>query len=76
MQNWKDPGNDFIYLFWWKKFTAVHSCLPGQLEEVTGGVIPEWLVMGYTTLIQKVKNKGTAPGNYRPITCLPTICLL
>ena len=35
--------------------------------------IPEWITKGRTSLIQKKqkKNKGTAPNNYRPITCLP-----
>ena len=51
----------------------MHSRLPGQLQEVLNGLIPEWLVMGRTTLIQKVKSKDPAPGNYRPITCLPTV---
>ena len=34
--------------------------------------VPEWTTRR-TTLIQKDPNKGTAPNNYRPITCLPTI---
>ena len=67
------PGNDFIHSLWWKRLSAVHSRLPGQLQEVLNGSIPEWLVMGGTTLIQKVKSKGPAPGNYRPITCLPIV---
>ena len=29
------------------------------------------MTKGKTTLIQKDPNKGTAPNNYRPITCLP-----
>ena len=33
--------------------------------------VPEWMTKGRTTLIQKDPNKGTAPSNYRPITCLP-----
>ena len=32
---------------------------------------PEWMTKGKTTLIQKDRSKGTAPNNYRPITCLP-----
>ena len=31
----------------------------------------EWVTKGKTTLIQKDLLKGTAPPNYRPITCLP-----
>ena len=31
----------------------------------------EWMTKGKTTIIQKDPSKGTAPNNYRPITCLP-----
>ena len=31
------------------------------------------MTKGKTTLIQKDPNKGTAPNNYRPITCLPVM---
>lgn len=73
IHNWIAPGTDFIHSFWWKKLCAMHPCLPDQLQEVLEGSIPEWLVMGRTTLIQKDKNKCPVPSNYRPITCLPTI---
>ena len=33
--------------------------------------VPEWVTKGKTTFIQKDPSKGTAPNNYRPITCLP-----
>ena len=33
--------------------------------------VPDWMTKGNTTLIQKETSKGTAPNNYRPITCLP-----
>ena len=36
-----------------------------------GAQIPDWMTKGKTTLIQKDSSKGTAPNNYRPITCLP-----
>ena len=32
--------------------------------------VPEWMTEGKTKLIQKDPSKGTAPNNYRPITCL------
>ena len=32
--------------------------------------VPEWMTKGRTPLTQKDPNKGTAPNNYRPITCL------
>ena len=35
--------------------------------------LPEWMTKGRTTLIQKALNKGTAPNNYRPITCLQMV---
>ena len=35
--------------------------------------IPEWMTQGKTTLIQRDLITGTAPTNYRPITCLPMI---
>ena len=36
-----------------------------------GAHVPKWMTKGKTTLIQKDSSKGTAPNNYRPITCLP-----
>ena len=36
-----------------------------------GTQVPDWITKGKTTLIQKDPSKGTAPNNYRPITCLP-----
>ena len=38
-----------------------------------GAQVPDWMTKGKTTLIQKDSSKGTAPNNYRPITCLPKI---
>ena len=32
--------------------------------------VPEWMTKKKTALIQKDPSKGTAPNNYRPITCL------
>ena len=33
--------------------------------------VPDWMAKRKITLIQKDPRKGTAPNNYRPITCLP-----
>ena len=33
--------------------------------------VPKWMTKGKTTLSQKDPLKGTAPNNYRLITCLP-----
>ena len=54
MCNWKAPGVDLIYAFWWKKFSAIHERLPDQLQKVLEGSVPHWMVTGRTTLIQKV----------------------
>ena len=35
-----------------------------------GTQIPNWMTKGTATLIQTDPSKGTAPNNYRPITCL------
>ena len=40
-------------------------------EKLIRAHVPEWMTKGRITLIQKDPNKGTAPNNYRPITCLP-----
>ena len=36
-----------------------------------GAQVPEWMTKGKTIFIQKDPSKGTAPNNYRLITCLP-----
>ena len=36
-----------------------------------GAHVPKWMIKGKTTLIQNDLSKGTAPNNYRPITCQP-----
>ena len=36
-----------------------------------GAQVPDGMTKGKTTLIQKELSKGTAPNNYRPVTCLP-----
>ena len=36
-----------------------------------GVQVPEWMTKRKTTLIQMDPRKGTAPNNYKPITCLP-----
>ena len=38
-----------------------------------GEQVPDWMNKGKTTLIQKDPSKGTAPNNYKPITCQPTM---
>ena len=43
----------------------------GMNRYLQGAQVPDLMTKGKTTLIQKNSNKGTAPNNYRPITCLP-----
>ena len=72
ISNWKTPGHDGIYGFWFKKFTSIHGRLALEMNRcLQGAQVPDWMTKGKTTLIQKDPSKGTAPKNYRPITCLP-----
>ena len=70
--NWKTPGHDGIHGFLFKNFTSIHDRLALEMNKCRQTAhVPEWMTNGRTTLIQKDLNKGTAPNNYRPITCLP-----
>ena len=72
VSNWKTPGHDGIHGFWFKKFTSIHDGLSLEMNKCLQiAHVPEWMTKGRTTLIQKDPNKGTAPNNYRSITCLP-----
>ena len=72
ISNWKAPGHDGIHGFWFKKSTSIHGRLVLEMNRcLQGAQVPEWMTKGKTTLIQKDPSKGTAPNNYRPITCLP-----
>ena len=74
ISNWKAPGHDGIHGFWFKKFTLIHGRLAREMKRcLQGAQLPEWTTKVKTTLIQKDPSKGTAPNNYRPITCLPMI---
>ena len=70
--NWKTPGHDGIHGFWFKKFTSIHDRLALEMSRcLQGAQVPVWMTKGNNTLIQKEPSLGTAPNNYRPITCLP-----
>ena len=71
ISNWKMPGQG-IHGFWFKKFASIHDRLALEMNRcLQGAIVPDWMTKGKTTLIQKDPSKGTAPNNYRPITCLP-----
>ncbi|MEO1255298.1 MAG: reverse transcriptase family protein, partial [Bacteroidota bacterium] len=70
--NWKAPGPDGVNGYWIKNFRELHGRIAQQLEVcIRNHKAPTWMTLGRTSLIQKDKNKGTIPTNYRPITCLP-----
>ena len=72
VSNWKTPGHDGIHVFWFMKFTFMHDRLALEMNKcLQTAYVPEWMTKGRTTLIQKDPSKGTAPNNYRPITCQP-----
>ena len=74
ISNWKTPGHDGIHDFWFKKFTTSHGRVTLEMNRCLQGIqVPNWMTKGKTTLIQKDPSKGTAPNNYRPITCVPKI---
>ena len=74
MPNWKAPGPDHVQWFWVKKFTSLHGRVATALNRcLCSGNVPEWMNVGKTVLIQKDPDKGVAPSNYRPITCLPVM---
>ena len=55
-----------------RKFTFIHGRLALERNRcLQGAHVPECMTKGKTTLIQKDPSKGTAPKNYRAITCLP-----
>ena len=72
ISNLKTPGHDGIHGLWFKKFTSIDGRLALEMNRcLQGAQVPEWMTKGKTTFIQKDPSKGTAPNNYRPITCLP-----
>ena len=65
-------SHDGILGFWFKRFTSIPDRLVLAMNKcLQTAHVPEWMTKGRTTLIEKDTNKGTAPNNYRPITCLP-----
>ena len=63
---------------WWHTwilveiFTSIHDRLVTEMNKcIQKTEIPELIIKGKATLVQKDLLKVTAPTNYRPITCLP-----
>ena len=74
ISNRKTLGHDEIHGFWFKKFTSIHDRLALEMSRcLQGAQVPDWMTKGKTTLIQKYPSNGTAPNNYRPLTCLPVL---
>ena len=70
--NWKTPGHDGLHGFRFKKFTSIPERQALKMNRCQQEAQePDWITKGKTTLILKDPSKGTAPNNYRPITCLP-----
>ena len=73
IKNWKAPGPDQLQGFWLKKLQSLHAPMAQLYQKSLTEGCPAWMTKGRTVLLQKDKAKGTAVGNYRPITCLPTM---
>ena len=72
ISNWRTPGHDGIHGFWFKKFNSIHGRLALEMNRcLEGAQVLDITTKGKTILIQKDPSKGTAPNNYRQITCLP-----
>ena len=73
MKNWSAPGLDELHAYWLKHLDSMHERMATQMNSfIQSGEGEEWLSTGKTILLMKDPNKGLIPGNYRPITCLPT----
>jgi len=76
MLNLKAPGRDQIANFSLKQLTATHKHIAALFNKlIEDDQIPEWLTAGITFLIPKNENNENSK-NYRPVTCLLTVCKL
>ena len=70
--DWKTPGDDGIHGFWFKKFTSIYD---RRALEMKNAYKKQTYPSGWSKerphCSKKTPFKGTAPNNYRPITCLP-----
>ena len=74
MSNWSSPGLDGLHAYWLKHLSSAHTRMASQMTEcISTASIPTWMTTGKTHLIIKDPSKGMQPGNFRPITCLPSM---
>ena len=61
--------------FWIKNLTSIHEDLAQAYNDIVKNPekCPKWLTQGITYLLPKT-TETSDPKNYRPITCLPTMC--
>jgi hypothetical protein len=73
--NWKSPGSDQIPHYWLKAFPATHIYITKFFNTITEEPkqMPDWLTTGITYLLPK-SGETKEQKNYRPITCLSTVC--
>ena len=72
MATCKSAGPDQVQGFWFKRLVGVRERIITYLQQcVTDAAVPDCMVTGRTTLIQKDPEKGNVGSNYRPIACLP-----
>jgi len=73
--NWKSPGNDQIQNYWLKAFPATRTHITKHFNAIIEELekAPDWLTTGVTYLIPK-SGDSEEVRNYRPITCLMTMC--
>ena len=59
LPNWKAPGPDNLQGFWLKNLKLMHGRIASQLQDcLNEGRVPEWVVLGRTTLVIKDSDKG------------------
>ncbi|XP_067940472.1 uncharacterized protein [Watersipora subatra] len=69
---WKATGSDGVQGYWVKNFTALHTRIVNQMNEIIKrGTPTSWMTTGRTLLILKDASTGNIPSHNRPITCLP-----
>ena len=74
-RKWKSPGIDKVPNFWLNSFDSIYNSITNCLNKamINPELTPKWFTQGVTYLLPK-SNETNIPKNYRPITCLPTMC--